>query len=89
MTAPRPFVTFVRGVRCGGCGEVLPDQEGIARDCECIRVELIDCECPDAFLERAVAVDYCPLHGTDGPANIAAAEARLPWYGQPATAAAQ
>jgi hypothetical protein len=76
-------ITFDRGVTCAGCGEVLPDQEGVARDCECVRLELIPCLCPDSFLDNGVAVDYCPSHGDNAHANAEAASARPPWYGQP------
>ena len=82
-----PALTFAQGVRCGGCGETLPDQEGVARDCECIRIEVIPCHCPDANLRSASFVDNCPKHGTDGPANEQAAVDRGPWYGQPTEAA--
>lgn len=78
-----PALTFAQGVRCGGCGEALPDQEGVARDCECIRIELVSCHCPDANLRNGDFVDYCPKHGTDGPANEQPAADRGPWYGQP------
>ena len=74
-------LTFTKGVRCGGCGELLPDQEGIARDCLCIRLDAIECICPDANLETASYLDNCPKHGTEAQANQAAAEARGPWYG--------
>lgn len=80
-----PTITFDQGIRCGGCGEILPDQEGIARDCECIRIELIVCWCPDAFLANGTAVDDCPSHGEHAQATQEAAAARGPWYGQPST----
>lgn len=76
-------VTFAKGVRCGGCGEILPDQEGIARDCVCIRIDAIECVCPDAFIDSGSWVDECPKHGDDAQANEAAAEERRPVYGQP------
>jgi hypothetical protein len=82
----RLTLTFAKSVRCGGCGETLPDQEGVARDCLCIRLDAIECVCPDANLETASYLDNCPKHGTAAQANEAAAEARGPWYGgQPAT----
>lgn len=74
-------LTFTGGVRCGGCGEILPDQEGVARDCLCIRLDAVDCLCPDAFLDNGLSVDYCPRHGTSASSNEASAEERGPWYG--------
>ncbi len=82
MRATTLNVTFLRGVRCGGCGEILPDQE-IASDCACTRIRLIDCLCPDAFRESGISVSYCPRHGDDAVANEEAAWARAPYYGQP------
>ena len=76
-------VTFVKGVRCGGCGDILPDQEGVARDCECARIEAIACACPGDFLDNGIAVEYCPRHGDEAQANEQAATNRGPWYGQP------
>jgi hypothetical protein len=76
--------TFIKGVRCGGCGERLPDQE-IARDCFCARLDAIECWCPDAFLDSGQAIDECPKHGTHAVDNAAAAEQRPPHYGQPKT----
>jgi hypothetical protein len=84
MTAPAVAITFDKGVRCGGCGEILPDQEGIARDCLCIRLDAIECICPDANLEIGDFLDECPKHGTHAEANADAAEDATPWYGQPA-----
>lgn len=74
-------LTFVKGVRCGGCGETLPDQEGVARDCLCIRLDAIECICPDLNLERGDYLDNCAKHGTEAPTNEAIAEERGPWYG--------
>lgn len=75
-------LTFDRGVTCGGCGELLPDQEGIARDCACVRIEAIECICPDANLDNGTYLDECPKHGKDATANQAAAEDRTPWYAE-------
>jgi hypothetical protein len=85
MPSTELIVTFVKGVRCGGCGEILPDQE-IASGCLCARLRAIECLCPDAFRDNGLAVDYCPSDGKARQANEQAAERRGPWYGQPALA---
>jgi hypothetical protein len=87
VTSVALVLTFTKGVRCGGCGEILPDQEGVARDCLCIRIDAIECVCPDANLETSFYLDYCPKHGIAAPTNEAAADDRGPWYGGQQTAA--
>lgn len=76
-------LSFVKGTRCGGCGEILPDQEGIARDCACIRTAGIECWCPDANIANGIPLATCPRDGEQGRANEVAAIERVPWYGQP------
>jgi hypothetical protein len=83
MSATTPTTTFAKDIRCGGCGETLPDQQDIASDCLCTRLAAISCLCPDAFRDNGTAVDYCPRDGKAAHANEQAAADRGPWYGQP------